>query len=477
MRPSHLIAVASLLLVSGCTGGKSKAEWHDVSPAPQFSAGAAGAGDPYFPSYGNGGYDVTDYAITARYDPQSLQLSAVTTVTATATANLSEYHLDFTGLTVRAVTVDGKAAQQRRADDELIITPPAGIATGATFVTEVRYDGKPRQKQNEILGAGGFLATDDGAIVLGQPESATTWFPVNDHPSDKARYAFALTVPSGLTAIANGKPGKTSTEAGWTTWKWAESVPMASYLATAVIGKYRVRTGTHLGKPLYTAVAAALPAGGVADRSMAKTTTVADYLATIFGPYPMDAYGGVVVSDPRIRFALETQSRPVYGASFFGDDEEGTSVVVHELAHQWCGDSVAVARWQDIWLNEGFATYAEWLWEDHIGGQSVAEQFTAEYEDSPPAVWKLPPGRPGAAHLFDAGVYQRGAMTVQALRVAIGDKAFFDLVKQWFASKKDGNGSTAEFIALAEQVSGKKLATFFDAWLFTPKRPAQPRPA
>ena len=246
---------------------------------------------------------------------------------------------------------------------------------------------------------------------------------------------------------------------------------MASYLTTVVIGHYRVRSTTHAGKPMIIALPDSLPATGAAARSVDRTGEIADLLSTYFGPYPFDAYGAIVIDDPRISYALETQSRPTYGSSFFSTEQNPT-VVAHELAHQWFGDSVALERWQDIWLNEGFATYAEWLWDEHAGGRSVQQSFDRIYSGFN---WSSAPGNPGAAKIFGDAVYQRGAMTVHALRRTIGDPAFFALLKSWPAEHKDGNATTDDFIAAAEKAAGgKDLGPLFQAWLFGTTKPPKP---
>ncbi|WP_433115466.1 M1 family metallopeptidase [Micromonospora sp. CA-246542] len=471
------LLVTGVLVLSGCDSSTPEAAPPSPSASPtpsrNFTAGAAGVGDAYFPSYGNGGYDVGKYTVKVRYDPAKDQLTGTTTVQATATADLSTFNLDLAGLTVKTVTVDAAPATHTRNKNELVITPAAGLITGNGFVVEVAYEGVPKPLKNELLGEGGFLHTADGAIALGQPESASTWFPVNDHPSDKAAYDFEITVPQGITAVSNGVPGGSTTTDGWTTWKWSEKSPMASYLSNVVIGKFRITTSQHKGKPVYSAVTTKV-AKGASDASIAKTVKVADYLETVFGPYPFDAYGGVVVSDSRIAYALETQSRPVYSAGFFRRGEN-TEVVAHELAHQWFGDSVALAKWEDIWLNEGFATYAEWLWAEHTKEYTAKQAFDIRYQRVPATVWKTPPGKPGVKNLFSESVYQRGGMTLHALRVAVGDKAFFEIVKTWAAEKRNGVATTAEFVALAERISGKQLDALFDAWLYGAKKPAQPK--
>ncbi|WP_422743746.1 M1 family metallopeptidase [Micromonospora sp. WMMD754] len=453
-------ALAVALLATGCTGDDRGG----------FRPGAADAGDPYVPGAGNGGYDVGHYALDVRYDPGDDRLTGTATVTATATEALSRFQLDLAGLDVDRVRVDGEPAKHRHDDAELVVTPAHGLPSGRRFTVEVTYGGVPKPLPNEVLGDGGFHHTPDGAIALGQPESASTWYPVNDHPSDKATYDIAITVPDGLAALSNGVPKGRTSSGGRTTWRWSEGSPMASYLTTLVIGDYRVTSGTHAGRPLVTAVASALPADGPAAASVARTGEVADFLAARFGPYPFDAYGGVVVADDRIRYALETQSRPVYGPGFFGGGPN-TEVVAHELAHQWFGDSVSVARWSDIWLNEGFATYAEWLWAEHDGGRTVARTVADRYATTG---WSRPTVDPGRAGMFGDAVYQRGALAVHALRRAVGDDTFYRILRGWLAQHRDGNATTADFVGYAERTAGRPLRALLDAWLVGATPPGLP---
>jgi aminopeptidase N len=246
---------------------------------------------------------------------------------------------------------------------------------------------------------------------------------------------------------------------------------MASYLTTLAIGAYRVTATTHQGRPVVTAVASSLPRR--VDQVMARTGEVADFMERVFGDYPFDAYGGIVIDDPRIGFALETQTRPIYGSDFFASGgPAGTVVVAHEVAHQWFGNSVSVRQWKDIWLNEGFATYAQWLWVERETGEDVEAQFDTAYETL--RSWTVPPGDPGRDQLFSAAVYQRGAMTLHALRKAVGDNDFSRILRAWAAEKRDANATTDEFVALAERVSGEKVRPLLTDWLYGKDRPPKP---
>jgi aminopeptidase N len=431
--------------------------------------GLAGIGDPYFPTFGNSGYDVQRYDISIKYEPSSKKLTGKTTVTAKATELLSRFHLDFHGLQLGSVTIDGKQAEFSRDGDELIIVPPVAIAAGSTFAATIDYDGVPSPISSPGLGTTGFLSTRDGAFAIGEPQSATSWFPANDHPRDKALYSIALTVPQDLEAVSNGVLEGKTPDGAFTTWKWRVNSPMAPYLATLAIGDYRLTESTHNGKPVVIAIANSIPRGPI-DTDLARTAEITDFLASKFGPYPFDAYGGIVIDDDRIRFALETQTRPIYADSFWSRGSN-SSVVAHELAHQWFGDSVSVDTWQHIWLNEGFATYAQWLWGEHLGVATAQSEFDARYSDRQSPLWQVAPGAPGREQIFSAAVYQRGGMALHALRKKVGDDKFFEILRTWASEQRDGNGTTDEFMALSERVSGQQLDALFDAWLFQKSRP------
>jgi aminopeptidase N len=470
-------ALALVLAVAGCTSTDTT-----ISPAPSVSAsssagpfgpGADGLGDRYYPKAGNGGYDVGNYDLDVTYDPATDVLDGVAAITATATANLTSFNLDFVGLATTSVTVDGATARSEQQDGELVVTPSAHIAQGSSFTTKITYAGVPKGFRDPELGDVGFLSTPDGAIAIGEPEVAASWYPVNDHPRDKATYTIRITAPDGLAALSNGvlKEKKAAAKAGFTQWTWAESKPMASYLATMVVGTYRVVESTHDGLPVVLAVHTSLPT--TVDDTLARTPEIIDFLESEFGPYPFDALGGIAINDNRVRFALENQTRPIYAASFFSGGGDASWVVVHELAHQWYGDSVSVNEWNEIWLNEGFATYAEWLWGE-TKGSPAQTQFDKIFNNANNPMWTVAIGAPGKAQIFDQAVYMRGAMTLHALRVTVGDDAFFKILKTWAQEKQDGNATTAEFIALAKRVSGQDLDQLFNDWLYGDVRPPRP---
>ncbi|MFF3890502.1 M1 family metallopeptidase [Streptomyces sp. NPDC001914] len=439
-----------------------------ASSAP--TPGADGIGDAYFPQLGNGGFDARHYALDVAYDPATDRLDGVTTLTARATQNLSAFDLDLQKLDVTKVEVNGRAAHFTREGDEIRVTPRGTLAKGKNFTVRVTYGGVPEALNGPIVFGSdyGWMKTADGVFVACEPNAASTWFPSSDHPSDKATYDIRITAPKGLTAVSNGRLVSTRAKGASTVTHWRESRPMATYLATATIGTFDVRTGTTPGgTPIYVAVDPVLANSNSVD-VYAVTAEATDYWSQVFGPYPFEETGAIVDDMPEAGFSLEVQSKPAYSAV------RSESTIVHELAHQWFGDSVSVAHWKDIWLNEGFATYAQWLWAEHKGTRSAHDSFVAGYNQRPAdsAFWQITVGDPQRDTMFASAVYQRGAMTLQMLRERIGDTAFFKLLPAWTKLQRYGNASTAEFIALAEKVSGQQLDDLFQTWLFTTGKPA-----
>ncbi|MQA88028.1 MAG: M1 family peptidase [Streptosporangiales bacterium] len=459
VRRAAALLAGSALAASACTGLPGSAE----PPPPGSRPGAAGVGDPYFPLAGNGGYQVSRYELDFRYDPKTRRLEGRTRIVAQATQDLSRFDLDLLALRVQEVTVDDEPARFEHRGRELVITPPSGLNDDSSFSVEVGYSGTPGPTEGP-LGRSGWMPTDDGAFVANQPAGAATWFPCNDHPSDKASYMFRVTVPEGYFAAANGRLASQDTEDGETTYVWLEESPMATYLATATLGRFVVQRGrTGGGVPSLVAIDPSQVDGSAAVAE--QTGAITDYFSSVFGRYPFDTTGAIV-DTVGVGYALETQSRPLY------DGAPLEWIIAHEIAHQWFGDSVTPTTWRDIWLNEGFATYAEWLWSEHSGDRSAQKHFDSFYsQPGDSSVWEVPPGDPGPDRMFHQSVYVRGAMTLHALRTEIGDAAFFRLLRTWASEHRHGHTSTDEFVALAEEISGKQLDQLFQVWLYGSKKP------
>ncbi|MEV6836678.1 M1 family metallopeptidase [Streptomyces sp. NPDC051133] len=440
-----------------------------AGPAAAGTTGTAGAGDPYFPLSGNGGYHVRHYGLTLRYDTASRRLDGTAVLTARATQRLTRFDLDLSGLKVTGVTVDRAAAAFRRDGQELVVTPRRALRAGRQFRVTVAYHGTPKPVTDPDGSPDGWIPTDDGAFVAGEPQGAMTWFPANSHPKDKSSYDFTITVPEGRTAVAGGVLLGQHTAHGRTTFRWRETRPMAAYLATATVGKFRVeRYTTPDGVQVYNAVdpreaSAAAPV-------LKKLPSVLAWESKLFGPYPFPAAGAVVDHAPGVGYALETQTRPLY------DSAPGLGTLVHESAHQWFGDSVSLTAWKDIWLNEGFATYAEWLYAEQHGGDSAQKSFDALYaRPAGDPLWAYPPGDPGSgANIFGTPVYARGAMALHELRRAVGDRDFFRILRAWATGHRGGHGTTAQFVRLAEQTSGKRLQPLLHTWLYGKGKPNRP---
>jgi aminopeptidase N len=437
-----------------------------AAAAVTFVPGSPGLGDPFFPNAGNGGYDVSHYSLTLAYEPSTNQLSGTAEITATATQNLSRFDLDLRGFSISRLLVNDQQASFTRDGQELVITPRSGLRSSSPFTVVIDYAGTPSVVTDPDQSIEGWVPTDDGAFVVGEPQGSPAWYPVNDNPRDKATFSFSVTVPAGLTAMANGVLVSNATVGGRTTWVWRETDPMAPYLATATLGRFDLTvSATSSGVPSYVAVDPQLAKGQVLD----KLPGVVDFFTSLYGPYPFNAVGAIVDRAKAVGYSLETQTKPVF------DRVPDEATLVHELSHMWFGDSVTLTTWPDIWLHEGFATWSEWIWSEHQGNKSAAQRLKQMLNNHPPqdtAFWTPPPGDPGSpVFLFDGTIYERGAMTLEALREKIGDDTFFRLLRTWARENRHGNVNSVQFIGLAEQLSGMDLGHFFDVWLYQPDKP------
>jgi aminopeptidase N len=314
----------------------------------------------------------------------------------------------------------------------------------------------------------GWIHTKDGAFVANEPQGAPSWFPCNDSLTDKATYRFEVTVPRRTTAVANGRLVRRARHHGNTTFVWQEGSPMATYLATVTTGRFRTRPSHADGIPSYLAVDPL--EGGPKDATLSKIGPILHLFVGSFGRYPFGQTGAIVDHAPFVGYALETQTRPVF------DRATDPITLAHELAHQWFGDDVTIRRWRDMWLNEGFATWSQWYWGEHVGGATTQHHFNelyAAHGSGDKRFWNPPPGNPGTPkRLFASSLYDRGAMALEALRERVGNATFFRILRDWVSAHRHGNATIKQFIALSEADSGQDLGTLFHAWLYERGKPA-----
>ncbi|WP_399922432.1 M1 family metallopeptidase [Streptomyces kanamyceticus] len=469
-----LVSVAVLIaMVSACT---SSAPRTTGTSARSATPGAAGGDDALFPTLGNGGYDVSHYALVLDYVPETNRLKGTATITARATQDLSRFNFDLAGLTVRTAAVNGVDARFARKRNELTLMPAEAVQDGETFKATVEYDGTPKMIEDSDGAVEGWIETDDGSTALGQPTGSMTWFPGNHHPSDKATYDITVSVPKDedgdpYDVVSNGELKKEEDSGRRVTRRWRNDEPMASYLANVAVGYFEVHKGwTSDDIPVYVAIDPdeAEDAEDVTD----LIPEITDWAGERFGPYPFSSVGAVVDHLPDLGYALETQTKPYF------DSAPETTLLVHELAHQWFGNSVTPRRWKDMWLNEGFATYAEWLWQEDHGGETAQEIFESFYDGTHPeseGIWEFPPADPpSASQVSDSPVYGRGAMTLHKVRKTVGDKTFFEILRAWTKQYHHENADTEQFINLCGEKSDKDLYRIFKTWLTSDEKPSNP---
>lgn len=472
MRKILIVLLALLALTAGAVIAQEAAQ----------TAGSDTIGDDFYPRLGNGGYDTLHYTLDIDVNMRSNIIDGITTIEAEATQDLSAFNLDFYGFTIGKITVNGEVAEHNRRGRELTITPVEPIAEGETFTVRVSYAGEP--PESERLGfSGGWANYTRGVFVASEPAGAALWYPVNDHPLDKATYTVTVTVPEPYTVVSNGFLTEVVEEDDATTYTWENDDLTASYLVTVQIAEFEERTDqTASGLPIRNYFPVALADDG--EIVFSRQKEMIEYFETVFGPYPFDVYGSVV-ADVELPFALETQTISMYGRDIITRNSGRRSpdgaqgVIAHELAHQWFGNSVSLSTWEDIWLNEGFATYAQALWIEHTedaeARDAMLESWYAIIANPRFAINGIAaPGSPPPNGLFNASVYLRGAWTLHALRLEVGDEAFFDTLRTYTARFAYNNATTADFIEIAETISGKTLGTLFQNWLYEDDVPDVP---
>ncbi len=480
------------------------ADLRAVTPsAPRPSTGSASAGDPYVPASGNGGYVVEHYDLDLDYRVATNRLAAVATLRMRATMRLDRFSLDLAGLTVDKVTVDGSPARKvSHSDRKLVVTAAAAIEAGDRFEVSVRYRGSPHPLRSH-WGELGWEELADGVLVAGQPSGAASWFPCNDHPSLKASYRIRVACEAPYTVVCNGTLVARATKSGRTSWTFDVPEPMATYLATVQIGRYHRRdlapvlqsAGRHAAVPdaaesaasVNSAVnaaghAAALPVSlfypeklaGVVAVDFGRLQEMIALFSDRFGPYPFTSYA-VIVTPDELEIPLEAHGLAVFGQNHVDGNHGSDRLIAHELAHQWFGNSLTVARWQDIWLQEGFACYAEWLWAEASGGVSADESAAWHRTEIAALPRDIVVGDPGPHDMFDDRVYKRGALALHAVRRVLGDAAFFAALRTFTDQCRHGSMALDELLhAFGEHADAAQqvlIRTAVDRWVYSKALP------
>ncbi|MFI2214461.1 M1 family metallopeptidase [Streptomyces sp. NPDC020141] len=440
--------------------------------------------DSYFPLHGDDRYRTTSYDLRVEYIPHTGRLTGRALVAAiagsggapgTAPGPLTAFDLDLGRFRLTKVLVDGRPpARYTHRGDRLRIQPARPLPPGTPFTVEVRYAGVPQPVRTREWGELGWEQLEEGALVASQPHGARSWFPCNDRPDDKAVYRIAVTAPTPYAVVANGSLVSRTIGASTTTWVYEQPAPMASYLASVQIGPYELvevaGAGAGAGAvPQPAAVPRALT-GGPFEHDFARQPMMMSLFQDLFGPYPFEDYQ-VVVVDEELDVPVEAQGLSVFGANHVDGRRGSERLIAHELAHQWFGNSLTVADWRHIWLNEGFAKYAEWLWSEAAGGPSAAVLASRSHARLARLDQDIRIADPGVRRLFDDRVYERGALTLHALRTEIGHPAFAALLREWTATHRHGVVTTEEFVELAARHARRPTAGLFTRWLYEARLP------
>jgi aminopeptidase N len=432
--------------------------------------------DPYVPGHGDAAFSVKHYDLRIAYKPAGNRIDGEAVVDLVTEEATDRLRFDLHALRVAKVSVEGAGlAKYVHKGDRLTVRLDDVVPLGTPLRARIRYQGQPQPLVSAVLGEAGWEELADGVIVAAQPHGAPSWFPCNDRPDDKATYAMSLTAPADYHVAFSGARTGAARSGASTTWTFEQRSPMAPYLATVQIGRYAVRTlpAASTGSVGVEVVA---PAGLDAEAFAASFALQPEMLAAFerrFGPYPFAGYT-CVVTDDDLEIPLESQALSTFGRNFCRGDWHAVRLIAHELAHQWFGNAVTVRRWRDIWLHEGFACYAEWLWSEEAGGRTAAEHAAYHHARLVALPQDLLLADPTPELMFDDRVYKRGALTLHALRTLVGDDHFFEILTTWVAAHNGGSVTTEAFVAHCEAVVGRRLTDLFARWVSARTLPPLP---
>lgn len=470
-RRARLALAAAVTMTAALTGTVSQAA--PSAPSP----GAPGLGDPMFPLDGNGGYRVDRYTLDFDWQAPKTPFEATATIKATATQSLSRFNLDFGGNTLHGVKVNGSAAGTSRDGDELTVTPKSPLAKGSSFTAKVTYTADPTQTRHrdDAIEDYGWIPTADGTVVYPQPNGARLIFPANDHPSRRAPITFRITTPKDLTAVANGRlVDRTERPGDRVRWTYDSEQPLSTQLVQMAVGKFKlIDSKGPGGLPLRDVVPDALVEPTAEYRKL--TPDHLTWLQEKLGPYPFNRYG-LLVGDTDLAVALETQTLSLIPkADLLGTKVDAERNMVHELTHQWFGDSVALASWSDLWVSEGHARFYERMYSEEHGGDSFEAAMKTAYQAHDQ--WRRDfgaPAEPTEPNLFKRMRYDGSALVLYALREQVGDATFQKIERAWISTYRGKTASTQQYIDLASQVAGEDLEGFLRPWLYGSKTPPMP---
>lgn len=418
--------------------------------------------DPYVPGHGDRRFEVLHHELTLTYALPSNLLHGEALLRCRAVEQLSSIRLDL-HLRASKVTVDGRPAKKfKSAAGALTVTLGRTVEAGGEFTVGVRYSGNPAPLPLKGHDPAGWEELEDGVIVASQPHGAPSWYPCNDRACGKGCYALSLTIAADYHVEFSGQPVSVRRHGANRTWTFVQDEPIPPYLATVQIGRYTV-IDQEAVVPMRVVAPAGIKTNGFRD-SFGLQPAMMAFFVDRFGAYPFAGYTSVITDD-ELEIPLESASLSTFGRNFATGRWENVRLVAHEMAHQWFGNAVTVRLWKDIWLHEGFACYAEWLWSQESGGRSAQDWAAHHHAILAGQTQPRPLADPGVAQMFEDWVYKRGALTLHALRATVGEECFFEVLRTWVARHRGGNVSTQMFLEHCEKVSGRPLGDLFEAWL------------